>query len=305
MPTNTPTPIPVTPTPEPRQTITFPNSNFENGFTGWESTSNSTIIADGFAGQAIQVNNVSNGNSDISYELPIPFEMDRQYKVTVWCRAEEGGECRLTIIDENERLNEERNENQATQILAGNGEWQQLEVTIRMETDDYMDVYLYSKTPNSAVIYDEVQVEEVQCTLLCNGGFEENLAFWESTENTDIGIGRSGNGLRVNHDDENADVRQLLPNTFLAGTSYRVSVWCKALVGDECRLFFGDASRFFNPPAMENAINTTVEGNGDWQHLTLTLTLEQDEQMFVYLYSRTEGSSVLYDDLEIEEIPTP
>lgn len=238
---------------------------------------------------------MSGGNSDIRYALPVPLEGGKVYQATAWCKAEEGTQCRLFFGDAGVDINPPAYQNASVQIVDGTDSWQKLRVVVTLSQDEEMSIYLYSKAEGHSVAYDEIQVAEVLCDMLCDSGFEEGLDFWKSIENVSItDNGRSGRGLRVDYDEENADVWQLLPGIFEAGTTYKASVWCKAFVGDECGIFLGDAQKLFNPPAYENSTQEFIEGNGDWQQLSITLTLTKDEQMQIFLYSNTLGASVIY-----------
>lgn len=145
----------------------------------------------------------------------------------------------------------------------------------------------------------------------CNSGFEDGLAFWtqlrflsEAGRVIPNGYittsGRTGNALAIINDGANADNNQLLSGVFEAGKSYRASVWCKAEIGDQCKLFFGDANNEFGT-AYENQVNIERPGTGDWQKLIVTLTPSRDERLNIYLYAQASANPVLYDDIVIEE----
>lgn len=300
--TPTPTPMPVTPTPSPLSAVLIPNGDFEQGLTGWENMANDDTDPDGHQGTSALVFYTQGGNSDINLKLPMLFIGNTFYKVSVWCRADVGSECQIFFGDAREDFNPPAYQSQMVRTAPGTGEWQQIVGFVRMKQDENMDVYLYNKIPGNPVAYDDLQIEEVLCHLNCNGGFEDGLLFWSGAANALPTQGRSGQGVRVNQDEENSDIWQILPGIFHEGATYRLSVWCKAVVGEECRLFFGDADVALNPPAYENQAVQSLPGTGDWQQLEVSVSLTHPEIMYVYLYASSVGSSIIYDDVHIEEV---
>jgi len=151
--------------------------------------------------------------------------------------------------------------------------------------------------------YDDT-IDLICTPPVCNGNFEQDFYFWLNTDNATVVAGRSGQGAQVDYDGGNSDIHQLLPDTYEAGKTYRATAWCKADVGDECRIFFGDSDHNpnFYPPNYENQVNQSLPGNGQWQQLDVSITLSKNERMSVYVYAKTSGSSVIYDDVYVEEI---
>jgi hypothetical protein len=145
---------------------------------------------------------------------------------------------------------------------------------------------------------------DCQENTLCNGDFEQHLVSWQNTQNVTFTTGRSGQGIQVAYDHANSDIYQLINGVFEPGKSYRVTAWCLAEVGEQCRLFFGDANTLQNPTPYEHEAKQILWGNGRWQQLSVGLTLNHEERMDVYLYSKIPGSTVTYDDVNIEEVST-
>jgi tetratricopeptide (TPR) repeat protein len=297
-PTSTPTSEPTAtpfPTPAPvlRYAMSVGNGSFSDSLDAWEGTNNAEIV-DGYKGDGVAITYFSASDFSIFQALSQEFEAEKWYQVSGWCLAPEGAECRIQLGDGNTVI---------VATAAGTGDWRLVSGVLRLGSNQQLSVYLRSPEPGSTVIYDEIEVYELDCGLVCDGSFDDGTAFWWSAQNALDAKGLEGNGLRVSSDDDNSDVYQALPGIFEGGRTYRASVWCNGLAGDRCRLFFGDAWGVFNPPAYENSDWEEVEANGDWQRLEVTVTLSRDERMFVYLYAKTPGSSVIYDDLVVEEVP--
>lgn len=162
----------------------------------------------------------------------------------------------------------------------------------------------YQNVPGSTLEIDDVAFAPAQPSgLIQNGNFEDGLLYWQSIFNvittTDS---RTGWAIQVNHNgnEANARVRQVLPVFFQPGR-YRAGVWCKAEVGENCQIFFGDSTGIF-PPAYDHQVSLTLPGNGDWQQLVVTLTLNTPEALSVYLYAPTPDSAVIYDDVQVERV---
>jgi hypothetical protein len=136
---------------------------------------------------------------------------------------------------------------------------------------------------------------------VCNGDFEQEFSYWESTDNATIVSGRSGEGIEVAYDGANNDILQLLPGVFETDKTYRITAWCLAEIGEQCGLFFGDSNDTYGPP-YEHAVWQWADGTGDWQEITAELTLSHEERLNVYLYSNVSGSAVIYDDVQVEEV---
>ena len=302
-PTDTATPLPVMPTTVAREVITILNGDFEDGFASWENVGNDAITEEGFRGQGAAVKYFEGGNSDIRQRIETLFESGKVYEVTAWCLADTGETCALFFGDDSRRFDDAPYQNSVTLEQPGTGEWQQLHVALHMRNDEQlMSVFLYGRDSEDEIIYDEVEVSQVLCDFICDSGFENGLAFWQGTENSRVvSSGRTGQAIQVESDDENSDIRTRLPGTFAAGKTYRATVWCRAFVGQECELFFGDVGGS-EDDRYQNSASEVVVGNGDWQQLTITLTLDRDEQMSVFLYARIPSSVVIYDDVMVEEV---
>ena len=180
---------------------------------------------------------------------------------------------------------------------------------------DNMDRVIRTEYDSGAMIkygYDNVgnRLLEVVVTMsggscgdrtVCNGDFEQEFSYWESTDNAAIVPGRSGEGVDVAYDGANNDLLQLLPGVFETDTTYRITAWCLAEVGEQCGLFFGDSNDAYGDP-YEHAVWQWADGTGDWQEIAAELTLSHEERLNVYLYSNVSGSAVIYDDVQVEEV---
>lgn len=157
------------------------------------------------------------------------------------------------------------------------------------------------------VIYDDVKLEDISENCpdrsVCNGDFELDFAFWGSTENAVLSPGRTGQGVQVSYDGANADLEQMLSGVFEGGKTYRATTWCLADQIELCSLFFGDANLVYGQ-AYENEVSQTLWGIGTWQKLSVTHTMTHDERMNVYVYAKFPGSTVIYDDIQVEEVQT-
>ena len=294
--------------PSPCLNHTVCNGNFEQGVMYWASAENSAIVP-GHTGNGVQVS-YDGANSDIYQFMKHDPALDNNvfpvgtYEVTAWCLADVGETCQVYVGDANTWYNPPDHEREATQTLAGTGTWQQMALTLRLDEPELLSVYLYAKTPNSTVIYDDVQIREVcGSATVCNGDFEQGLTAWTSTANASLVTGRNGgHAVQVAYDGANSDISQLLHGVFEAGRTYDISAWCYAPVGSQCGLFFGDANNIFNPPAYEQEVKLFAPGTGSWQQLRRTISLTRTERMSVYVYAKTPGSAVLYDDIQVRDI---
>ncbi len=303
------------------------NGDFEQGLNYWEYQQSATAtITAGRTGQGAKV--VSGGTywSAIQQRLSATFEGGKTYRASVWCQADVGEMCQMFFGDASVAP---RYENVIFDTIPGNGGWQQLQVWLTPSHNEQLDIWLYSPTSKGEVIYDDVTIEEVACgSLVCNGNFEQGLDFWQHTANETVvselrqqdGLqrqlefwqrplnekitttGRTGQGLEVSYNGDLSEALQVLPQIFKGGKTYRASVWCKADVGEKCRIRFGDAAPTANSVRHENWANLTLPGNGNWQQLQVSLTPTHDERLDIWLYSQVVGSSVIYDDVEVVEV---
>lgn len=172
VPTQTPT-VTNTPTTAATCPSTLCNGDFSAGLSYWSSTENATIVA-GRNGQGIQIS-YDGGNADTMQNLRGTFVAGRTYQASVWCKAAVGVACRLFLGDTDSGY-----ENTASTVLYGTGEWQHLTAIVTPTKDELMSLWLYSPTPGSVAIYDDVEVKELTCPVdqLCNGDFEQGMAHW-------------------------------------------------------------------------------------------------------------------------------
>jgi hypothetical protein len=141
---------------------------------------------------------------------------------------------------------------------------------------------------------------------VCNGDFAQEFQYW-SRYHAEAALvpGHSGQGMQVQWLDNEAVVYQVLPGVFAQGKTYEVTAWCKASAMEQCQLYLGDgwAIRDANNPSFENEVRQNVPSTGEWQQLRATLTLSRDERLQVALSPSYDGEGVLYDDLQIREVP--
>lgn len=277
------------------------NGMFEEGLTAWQSTENASIALNGGRiGNAVQVQDDS-ANGDISQLLPGVFVGGNTYEISVWCKANVGQQCGYFFGDENREANATMYEHVVREWRHGNGAWQHLRGQIYMNHDERMNVFLYA--PGGSVLYDDVTVTRVtqRDRVVCNGYFDEGFACWESLENAALRAGKSDYGIVVKSDGANADVFQLIPGTFEAGKSYKITADCLAEYGERCGIFLGDANTL-NGKAYEYAVHAWKWGTDAWQQISAVLLLTKNERLNVYLYAPT--GEVLYDNVSIVEART-
>ena len=149
----------------------------------------------------------------------------------------------------------------------------------------------------------------VECLdrTVCNGDFEEEQAYWGRYHaRASVVSGRSDQGMRVQWNDNQSVVYQVLPGIFEAGKTYEATAWFQAEPSETCQLSFGDGFVVNDPennPSGENEESQTLAGNGAWQRLRVELTLSRDERLQITLFSSNVGGSVLFDDIQVRELP--
>ena len=57
-------------------------------------------------------------------------------------------------------------------------------------------------------------------------------------------------------------------------------------------------------PSGENEASQALAGNGAWQRLRVELTLDRDERLQLTLSSSNVGGAVLFDDIQVRELPS-
>ena len=286
------------------------NGDFEQGLTYWSSTANATLVY-GRSGYGVLVSH-DDANSDVyQFMKPDPVLANNvfpagTYQVSAWCRADVGEDCGLYLGDANTWYNPPDHEREVRRYLPGNGQWQEITALLTLDEPELLSVYLYASKPGSAVVYDDVSIQPIPTPTcadrtLCNGDFEQGLAYWRDLENAALTDGRSGWGLQIDHDDANSDAFQFMNGVFEAGKRYQLSAWCLADVGEDCGLYLGDANTWYNPPDHEREVRAYAPGTGHWQYLSVTLALDEAERLSAYLYASKPGSSVIYDDVQLRE----
>ena len=151
------------------------NGDFEQTYAFWSGTENANLTT-GRTGMGLRITQDA-ANSDSYYRLSGVFPGGATYRVRAWCLADAGEECRLFFGDANTNYGAPY-EHVGTQILPGNGQWQQLTATVALTHDEVMGINLYNKTPNSAVIYDDITIETLQPHLVWNKGTAGQAQFW-------------------------------------------------------------------------------------------------------------------------------
>ncbi|GAK54245.1 hypothetical protein U14_05524 [Candidatus Moduliflexus flocculans] len=135
--------------------LTICNGDFERGFEYWFSLKNSQLTP-GRTGTGVHIDTDAK-NSDIIQTIPGTFPTGATYRATAWCNASAGTTCQLFFGDSNV-VNGPAYEHAGRHRLAGNGDWQQLSVTIAFTHQEQMQVYLYGGTGS---VYDDVQITQV------------------------------------------------------------------------------------------------------------------------------------------------
>ena len=157
------------------------NGDFEQAYAFWGGTGNANLTT-GRTGMGLKIS-YDTSNADSFYRLSGVFPGGATYRVRAWCLADTGEECRLFFGDANTNYGAPY-EHVGTQILPGNGQWQQLTATVALTHDEVMGINLYSKTPNSAVIYDDITIETLQPHLVWNKGTAGQAQFWSINPTT-------------------------------------------------------------------------------------------------------------------------
>lgn len=157
---------------------------------------------------------------------------------------------------------------------------------------------------------EAVTAVPVECPdrSVCNGDFEEGLAYWgRYYTSASVIPARSGQGMHIHWNKPQSVVYQVLPGVFEAGKTYEATAWFQAESNETCQLSFGDGFIVNDPennPSGENEASQALTGNGAWQQLRVELTLSRDERMQITLSSSNAGGTVLFDDIQVREIPS-
>jgi carbohydrate binding protein with CBM4/9 domain len=143
-------------------------------------------------------------------------------------------------------------------------------------------------------------------------GFEQGFAGWQSSGSVTLSIGRNDQtGIAISDMDDFSQSYQIFSNlVFLEGKKYQVIAWCKTNNGNYCTLIFGDIDADYNLPRGENIQYDTLEGNNEWQELSVCMQLTKNEIMSIYLDGRTDDSrssiksndNKIYDDVSVNEV---
>ena len=160
---------------------TICNGNFEQTYAFWGGTENANLTA-GRSGMGLRITQDA-ANSDSYYRLSGVFPGGATYRVRAWCLADAGEECRLFFGDAN-TIYGAPYEHVGSQILPGNGQWQQLTATVTLMHDEVMGVNLYSKTTNGTVVYDDVTLEAMQPHVVWNKGTAGKAQVWTAHPTT-------------------------------------------------------------------------------------------------------------------------
>jgi len=248
-------------------------------------------------------------NSSMSHWLG-SFEGGDTVTATVWFKAPAGvwGQIFLGDAGGNDPY-----DNCVVQDLQGNGDWQKLTVSRTLTHSDQMWVYIYgsrdySNSDSVSVIYDDVNVVSARQGMVFQDGFENGLDAWGgSGQRNDLLTASSATtysgqkAARTWHKNGTNSSMSRWLGSFEGGDTVTATVWFKAPAGVWGQIFLGDAGG--NDP-YDNCVVQDLQGNGDWQKLTVSRTLTHSDQMWVYIYgsrdySNSDSVSVIYDDVNV------
>ena len=273
------------------------NGDFENGLTGWNLDGSPDLVSGRIGGSAlrsIQERTADQTPNWRGIRQQVPVTAGQPYEFSVWVKDVNSlGSHHMKIIWR-DVLNQEIGvdyDNYWDQEPSS--EWVEkvrkfvarpfavtAEIVLWHGVTDNNGTHI--NVTGSTLLIDDVLFTPLQCTSehICNPNFEDGLNFWRNTEKATVVQGRSGNGIQINNESGgNVHVFQVLSGVFQKDKTYQASVWCKALEGQECSIFFGDEGSGY-----ENTDHLTILGNDDWQHLTVRVALTKDEVMSLYLY---------------------
>lgn len=305
------------------------NGDFETNLNDWKISGNENVVFyDEDRGNVLSLNQ-DDKNSDIYQHIPtISIANNKTYTLSVDCKAGVGSECGIFLGDANNN-NGPAYENQTSLFKPGTGDWQTLYKTISLTKDENLDAYLYAKKGN--VLYDNIKITtssigqdfySQQGQKILNYNLQ-NYDFGWKMDKADIvksqfkypkyqygydsytgtykDVCVSNCYKNYNPDADSIEIRPLgkasqkITEMLQVGKTYLVKTTCKAQIGDNCKVFFGDTDNY------ENVVYKKSEGTGQWQTITMTKTLTKDEVMSLYVYGG-ENNNIFYKDLTVVEL---
>ncbi|MCP4397041.1 MAG: peptidoglycan DD-metalloendopeptidase family protein [bacterium] len=154
-----------------------------------------------------------------------------------------------------------------------------VQVTIANDSDD--NPYRFSLT---------AQKDQV----LCNGGFEDDLTFWQGNATlVQPGYPDSGQAAQIV-----SSLEQLISGPFRVNVPYRLRAQCKAGAQENC---FGGVQRSRSVPMSTSVSDDfSAPGSGDWRELSVWFPVyAADEWMSVYMQG-SAGQQPVFDGVRVE-----
>ncbi|WP_306590026.1 RHS repeat-associated core domain-containing protein [Geothrix sp. 21YS21S-4] len=290
---------------------------FESGFGDWDSAGQpndllSSSTATTYTGHAaVRIWHKQGTNCSLARYLG-KFDPGDIVTATVWCKTEPGTAATLFLGDAG---GVDPYDNQMVIHLDGNGDWQRLTVHRTMSHADDIWIYIYGNVigndpaNSTSVLYDDVRVTSTLKDVVFQDGFESGLGNWDSAGqpgdllSSSTATTYSGHSaVRIWHrQGTNCSLDRYL-GRFEAGDIVTATVWCKTEPGTAATLFVGDAG---GADPYDNQAIQSLDGNGDWQRLTVNRTLSHADDMWIYIYGNVVGNdpsnstSVLYDEVTV------
>ena len=129
--------------------------------------------------------------------------------------------------------------------------------------------------------------------------YSEGLGLWKSDGTAPTIInGQAYNrsdSVQIPASDRSIIYKQLGPS--FTGERFKFTVWCKAPLATSCRIYVGTLETGLNPPIADSPRTMVRAGTGNWESLELNFTLQNDEDLYVFLYSEGEKNALLFSDL--------
>lgn len=159
-------PISSSPSPQPTQlTRVVFKENFEGDLAPGNYISNHVALTEGKTGKGLTVSypDKSEDRGARSFSMSEVFKAGKTYRASVWCKANKGAKCRISLVDDTRSNNTKPYENEFNGVAAGTGYWQKIITTPKkpMSHDEDMSVYVYSTVLGTSATYDDILVEEV------------------------------------------------------------------------------------------------------------------------------------------------
>jgi len=94
-----------------------------------------------------------------------------------------------------------------------------------------------------------------------------------------------------------AKIYHVIPGVASKGKVYLAESWCKAPQGATCTMFLGPRPDVIDTPPQADYRSVSRQGNGEWQSMVVSYELEQDENLFLFLYAQGKDVPVLFDEV--------